>query len=723
MKASVRWLNDLLALPQGLAPLSPQAIDDILTDVGFPIDAQDSVATADGPDTWLEVEITSNRGDCMSHRGLARELAARLADQPATQGAFAKPLAAPALPVAGPIADSLQLRVDSHADCPRFIARVLRGVRVGPSPAWLAARLEAIGQRPINNIVDITNYVLFELGNPCHAFDHRTLQGNLLHVRRAAAKEKLTTLDGVPRTLRGGEIVICDAAGPTSLAGIMGGLPSSVTHATTDVVLEMATWDPVQVRTSARAHQLRTSASSRYERIVDSRTLEAASLRACELILQVAGGTLCEGSLDVGPAPSPHTVVTLRPSRVGSVLGVSLETDTIVRCLQRLAIEVQPLGRGGETLQCTIPVHRPDLTREVDLIEEVARLVGFDKVPAHDRVRVPVQPAQHDELTRRNVANALAGLGFFETVTFSFATPKAAALACPAGLEPIVMDDARRGDEPALRSSPLTGLLAARARNQNAGATQPGGVRMFELASAFVQRPLRPGETLTDHSERSLEQPTLCLLMDAPGTKIDALREGVRQLRGCIESVVRAATGSASDLIVQALATGEQPPAAIFEASGFATLHVRDAKGNLLHAGHAGLASKAALQMFALDAPVLMAQLHMQALVHAGPVRSRVVLPPAFPAIERDVSLIVDERVAWGTIESELQQLASRPLESARFVTTFRGPQVGEGKKSITVRLSYRDDLRTLTHTEIDAPVQQLLGALRERIAFEIRTA
>jgi phenylalanyl-tRNA synthetase beta chain len=599
---------------------------------------------------------------------------------------------------------------------------VIKGVKVGSSPAWLAARLEAIGQRPINNVVDVTNFVLFELGNPCHAFDLAKLAGRSLHVRTARAKEQLVTLDGTSRVMKGNEVVICDANGPTSLAGIMGGLASSVTSNTTDIVIEMATWDPVKVRTAARAHQLRTSASSRYERIVDARTLVAAMDRACELILHVAGGSLCEGQLDVHAQPKPATTITLRPSRVHALLGVEIETDTIVRCLQRLEIDVGPVGRGGEVLLCTVPVHRPDLTREVDLIEEVARLVGFDKIVAKDRVLVPVQSAQHDELARRSVAGALAAQGFFETITFSFATPKAAALSTHAGLEPIVMDDARRGDEPALRSSPLTGLLAARAHNQNAGASQDGGVRLFELASAFMQKPLAAGTKLDDHSVRSVEKNVLALLMDAPGTKVDHQREGVRLLRGAIEAVVRSCTGDARDLKVTPLQTGSKPVSGAYDDRGFAQLQVRDAKGVMRELGCFGLASKAAMQTFALDHPVLIAELDMHALVASGPVRSKVVLPPGFPSIERDVSLIVDERVMWATIEHEVQAHAQAPLESVAFVTTFRGPQVGEGKKSVTMRLAYRDATRTLTHSEIDAPVQQLLSKLKEKIAFEIRT-
>ncbi|MBY0309369.1 MAG: hypothetical protein K2Q09_11555, partial [Phycisphaerales bacterium] len=296
MKASLAWINQYLSP----GDLTAAQAEQILTFAGFPIDSTEPLP---GGDARLEVELTSNRGDCLSHAGLAREIAA------CTQDRAFRPPTPPALnaaPAAGLDGFTLTNGV-SNAGCPRFTLRLIKGVKVGPSPAWLRERLEAIGQRSINNAVDATNFVLHELGQPSHVFDAATLAGKAIDVRPAAKGEKLALLDGTTITLGGGELVICDESGPISLAGVMGGHPTSVTDKTTDVLLEVATWEPVAVRTASRRHAKRTDSSHRYERWVDARTLDTAAARLVQLILQVAGGTLAPGVLDQGAPAAPLT--------------------------------------------------------------------------------------------------------------------------------------------------------------------------------------------------------------------------------------------------------------------------------------------------------------------------------------------------------------------------------------------------------------------------------
>jgi phenylalanyl-tRNA synthetase beta chain len=369
MKISIAWLRRYLSGN----PISPEVAERALMDLGLPSESRESVQTCQGPDVCLDVEVTSNRGDCLSHVGLARELAA------SNLGLALVPPAAEMSAIdSAPVASVFALENTVPALCPRFLVRVIRGVRVGESPAWLRASLEGIGQRPINNVVDVTNFIAAELGNPCHVFDMSKLAGGKIIVRCAHEGEALTTLDGKQRKLRADELVVADAQRAQGLAGVMGGAESEVSASTVDIVLEMATWDPVAVRRARRRHVLTTAASYRYERIVDQRTLAFAADRAAALIVEVAGGKVLTGTLSSGAPEANPTTVRFRPSRCVALLGYDIATDRIVRHLRAVGVDVGPLGRSGDELLCTVPAHRPDLTREVDLIEEVARIEGLD---------------------------------------------------------------------------------------------------------------------------------------------------------------------------------------------------------------------------------------------------------------------------------------------------------------------------------------------------------
>lgn len=704
MLTSLRWLHRSL----GEATLPPERVEAILMALGLPIETRTTVATSAGPDVCLDVEVTSNRGDCLCHVGLAREVAAC-----AESGVrFIPPSIEAHASDPTPVASLLALENHIPEQCPLFIVRVIRGVKVGPSPAWLVSLLESVGQRSINNVVDVTNFIAGELGNPCHAFDLAKLAGPRLIVRTASPKEALATLDGKARVLDGFEMVVADASRAQGLAGVMGGRDSEVTDATTDVVLEVATWAPALVRKASRRHQLRTTASHRYERIVDPRTLEFASQKAAAMIANLGGGRVATGALSAGrerTSPTIPTTVRFRPARCRSLLGYDIAHDRMARHLRAVEIELGPLGRGGDELLCTIPPHRPDLTREVDLIEEVARIEGLDAVPTHDKLAVRVTPPQPSEKARREIASVLAGLGFFEAVTFSFTTPALAKAFTPRDLEPVVMDDARRGEEPALRPSVLTGLLACRRHNQHAGVQSQGGMRLFEVASAFAQRP-RPASAPKDSAPSSVENLNLALLVDCPGKGAVDVQAGVRMVRGAVDALARMLSGGVT--ACQPVA----PHAPAFDASAYASLTLG---GSPL--GYVGAIARPVQDQFDLATPVVGCELSLATLLAGYPPRSRVVLPPAFPGIERDVSLIVGEDVRWEAIAGALASRRVAPMEGFAFVTTYRGKPVPPGKKSVTVRLAFRDPSRTLTHEEVDVPVQRLLEGLRSELAFELR--
>src|SRR5215207_2935034 len=357
MKISLEWLRDYL-------PDAPEArrAADALTHGGLPVEAVERM----GNDMVIDVEVTSNRGDCLSHVGVARELGALLN----RQVKLVEPLPAEA---GRPANAEAKVRIEARDLCPHYTARVIRGVKIGPSPEWMVRRLEAIGLRPINNVVDVTNYVMFELGQPLHAFDYDRLEGRRIVVRRARQGEKLVAINAAEAKLTPDMLVIADAARPVALAGVMGGLDSEVSARTTSVLLESARFDPLSVRKTARALDMRSDSSYRFERGIDPTLARRASLRAAQLILELAGGELLVGVAEAGAEGYQPKKLTLRLARIPRVLGIEVGAETVRDVLGRL--QLSPVRKGADGIEVTIPSHRLDLNLEIDLIEEVARVV------------------------------------------------------------------------------------------------------------------------------------------------------------------------------------------------------------------------------------------------------------------------------------------------------------------------------------------------------------
>ncbi len=702
MHIAAKWLNSYLEP----GDLTPAQIEAALIDAGFEIESHE--ALPDG-DTRFDVAITSNRGDALCVTGLAREAAAKTGRKfrfPGP-GGVTKPEAAP-----GGTEVSSVIRLENRVPpaCPMFTLQVIKGVKIGPSPKWLAGALESVGQRSISNVVDVTNWLNFELGNPAHVFDLAKLAGPAIIVREATEGEKLTTLDGKARVLKAGEIVVADANRPQSLAGVMGGADSEVSSSTTDIALEIATWDPVMVRKVARRFQMRTDGSHRYERFVDPRTLDHALRRAASLIVEVAGGTLLKGVLRAGRPLEEPTVVTLRPERCSLILGTPVSAHDITAILQRLEIGVAP---DGPRLRCTIPAFRPDLTREIDLIEEVARIRGLDQIPMAPRLSIAVTRPQDRVRARRELGSLLSGLGFFETVTFSFTRPDRAGAFLPAGLEIVGVDDDRRGAEPTLRPSVLTGLLACRKANHDGQVTAPGGIRLYETSAVFAQA-----------GTKTVENRNLGLLMDiAHAGKSPTLSErqdGLRAMRGVIETLVRS-LGGAKALDSLRL---EAAPAhgAAFDSSAYAKVALGEKP-----LGYTALLTPATGAAFGLETSLVAAELNLDELLAIYPPKGSVHLLPQFPSVERDLSPVVPEAVTWERVSQIVDAVRATPaggrIESHRFIGTYRGKQLGTGKKSVTFRMTFRDAARTLTHEEVDPEVGVIVNRLRADLGAEFRGA
>lgn len=703
MLASVRWLNRYLAP----ADLSADQAEHVLTHVGFPIESRQDLP--DG-DVRLDVELTSNRGDCLCHTGLAREIAAATGRHLALPTIAPEPPRASGAPGAADLT-SVENRL-STSGCPRFTARVIRGVKVGPSPAWLVQALESVGQRSINSIVDISNFVMLELGHPNHVFDLDRLSGKRLIVRHAHAGERFTALDGRAHELRDGEMVVADAQRAQGLAGIIGGMDARVTEQTRDVLLEVATWDPLAVRRAARRLDIRTDASHRFERYVDPRDLDAVSLRAARLIVEIAGGELVPGMIDQGAPLAPRTVISLRPERCRRLLGVSVNDAEIKALLTRLGVDVtgDPAGR-DPTLRCTAPAHRPDLVREVDLIEEVARLKGLESFELAPSLGVDLSLAQPGEWASREkalsqIGRTLEGLGFFEAVTFSFLPEAHAELFLPPGMRLLKVDESRRGGEPYLRPSIIPSLLTCRRANQDASVRAEGGVRLFETASNFAE--IDDG---TAFARRTVETRTLALVADAPGGH-DERQAALRLVRGAIERLARALGGPSVGVEVRPI-----PPL-------FPALEPGATAGVLINAqraGYIGLLAPSCQARWGLESPVVIAELGLKELIGLYPPKAVASALPRFPAVERDLSLVVDEAVEWSRIESTIAALAPPRLESIEFVGVYRGKQAGPERKSVTLRMHFRDPERTLRREEVDPVITLILDACRHAFGAELR--
>jgi phenylalanyl-tRNA synthetase beta chain len=693
MNCSIRWLNRYLSP----GDVTATEADHVLTDAGFPIEEETPL---DSGDVMLDVEITSNRGDCLSHLGLAREMAA------GTGRALVAPEWAEPSRAGGAVGEALSLCNQTPEVCPLFTAQVIKGVKVGPSPAWLVELLEAVGQRPINNVVDITNFITFELGHPCHVFDLAKLAGSSLVVRWAREGEKLRTLDEKDRTLRTGELVVADAERAQSLAGVIGGADSEVDASTTDIVLEMATWDPVTIRNAARRMAIRTDAAHRFERIVDPREIEWAARRAAALLVEVTGGRLCEGVLTEGQDPKPATTVELRTKRARDIIGVDIADTEQAELLSRLGLAVRTASPG--VLSCEIPAFRHDLAREIDLIEEVARTKGLDAVPVLERMPIVAKRPQESEGAVKALGGVLSGLGFYETVTITFVTKQAAEPFLPPEVRLLAVDDDRRKHEPYLRPSVLPSLLACRRTNQNGQVQQPGGVRLWEISAVFAE--------VDKDGRDGIENRNLAMLMDVPGTgrkrSIEDKQTAVRLMRGAIEAGVRALAGIETRVKI----VPGTPCQTGFDPDAYADVLV---DGERL--GAFGLITPALQSVYDLEIPVVAAELNLDRLVALFPPRALTHTLPAFPAIERDLSFVVGEGTAWAQFVGLVEQAKPDLLEHLTFVGAYRGKQAGAGKKSVTMRLRFRAPDRTLRHEEVDPQVETLVSAAKSDLGAELR--
>ncbi|HEY2588191.1 MAG TPA: phenylalanine--tRNA ligase subunit beta [Tepidisphaeraceae bacterium] len=668
MRISLEWLQDYLP-----GPLDAERAGDALTHGGLPVEEFEK----HGNDTVIDVEVTSNRGDCLSHVGVARELAALLNREFRDVRPEVKESATPA-------SQATSVRIDALNLCPHYTARIIRNVKIGPSPAWLARRLEAVGLRPINNVVDVTNYVMFELGQPLHAFDFDKLEGRRIVVRTAKRGEKLISIDGRERELQPEMLVIADAARPVALAGVMGGRDSEVSDSTVNVLLESARFDPLSVRKTARHLAMKSDSSYRFERGIDPLLPERASLRAAQLILQVAGGELLKGDVAAGATGYSPRHLTLRLERLRRILGVQFPAEQVMEALRRLSLTP---SQADNRIEVRVPSYRLDLNIEVDLVEEVARVIGYDKVPVRDEISIRLAPPDPAADAMETIRTVLVSGGYFESVTFGWVSDLLAPdFTPPEAIGLPRADAAVRKADASLRPSILPGLLESVRRNENVGTAD---ARLFEIGSTFW---LAQGG--------AVEERRRVALVGSPD---------LREVRGVVELLLNRLDPNRDVRVIP-----EARP-------GFA----RAASGRIewggQPVGYLGKIDRAVADKLGLREIPAAAELELLPLVEGAQRVPQQKELPKFPPVRRDLSLVVPESTRYEQIESLIRGAKPELMEDLEYVTTYRGKPLENGQKSVTVALVFRSPTGTLTGEQVDATVQRIVDAAKAQLGATLR--
>jgi phenylalanyl-tRNA synthetase beta chain len=684
MIISKNWLADYVQFPGKTADLVER-----LLMAGLNHES----TTAVGDDEAVEIEVTSNRPDCLGHIGVAREAALLCG----------RPLHVPdPRPLEGSVlaARSVAVEIQAADICPFYTARVIRGARIGPSPRWLVERLRTVGVASVNNVVDVTNYVMLEAGQPLHAFDLAKLRGGRIVVRRALAGEPFRAINHKTYDLTDRMCVIADAERPVALAGVMGGADTEITADTTDILLESAQFAPLPVRAAARGLVLASGSSYRFERGPDPAMVDWASRRAAALILDLAGGTLEAGAVEAGRLACTPALIPLDPGRVAEVLGIEVPPQRQREILTGLGFVADSQAPN----RWRAPTWRRDAWREIDLVEEVARVEGYDRVP--ENVAVPARPVEWSprERTIRAAGEVMVAAGFCEAMTRSVVAAPLEETASPWGAaEPLVISPALVRGADRLRRTLLPSLLEARAGNVAVGTADAD---LFEIARAYLARPA------SAEPEASPAEEPLLLGCVAGG--------GFFRGKGLADAVL-ARLGiddrSAADTVAY------RPLDLDLFARG------RGAEIVLARPGHepcrvgvVGEAAPAQLRRHAIEGPLVLVELRLDRLTFAVERTVALERPSDFPAMERDINLVVAADVPWGRVQTTIRAAAGPLLDACRLVQVWEDAErLGANKKSFLVALRLRSDSGTLSGEEAARAIDAIVAACGREIGAELR--
>jgi phenylalanyl-tRNA synthetase beta chain len=674
----LNWIKDYVDLDIPLSQLIPK-----LDMIGWMVEEYEE---KDG-DAILDVETYANRPDALGHLGIAREIAA----------AFSLPLKEKAWPLtelSQKTSDSVDVQIWDEELCPRYCGIIVKDVQIGPSPEWLKRRVEAIGLRSINNIVDVTNYVLFETAHPIHAFDLSRLRGGKVIVRRAKKGERLRTLDGKDLELLPESLVIADEEKPVALAGVIGGEQFSVTEQTKDVFIESAYFDPVSIRKTGKATGLQTDASFRFERGADISFPPRAALMAASLLSQF-GGKVTKGIIDVYPKPRKNKEIVLRHHRVSGLLGVKVSEEFIEQILARLEFQNRKIQNG--VWQVIIPFFRVDVEREADLIEEIARFYGYDKIPSALQPLKVLEPSPKSRDRLSKLRQVLWHQGYDEVVNLSFADPEKEqffrnSLTAVEIRNPISVRASH------LRTTLIPGLLENAARNMNRGAE---GVHVFELGKIYFWK-----------DEKAEEQLLLGLLsMGLLGTA----RWGEKSKETDFYYIKGACEAVMSQLRYEPFSfKAEEHP---YFQSGFSLALVY--KGEKV--GCLGKLRGEIGEAFSLKDVLYAAELDLVGLFEKQPRIFQYAPVPKFPAVSRDLSFLADSGISYQDLREALEKLAIPHLEKFELVDHFSGPSIPQGKVSLTIHFVYRNPQATLLAEDVDKMEKRIIGRLKPAFGLQLR--
>ena len=683
MIISTNWLADYVQFPGTTADLVER-----LLMAGLNHES----TTAVGDDEAVEIEVTSNRPDCLGHIGVARE-AALLCGRP-LHVPDPRPLEGATL-----VARSVAVEIQAGDICPFYTARVIRGVRVGPSPRWLVERLRTVGVASVNNVVDVTNYVMLEAGQPLHAFDLAKLRGGRIVVRRAVAGEPFLAINHKTYELTDRMCVIADAERPVALAGVMGGADTEITSATTDILLESAQFAPLPVRAAARGLVLASGSSYRFERGPDPAMVDWASRRAAAMILELAGGTLETGVVEAGRLACTPALIPLAPERVAEVLGVEVPPQRQREILTGLGFVADPQA----PQRWRAPTWRRDAWREIDLVEEIARIEGYDRVP--ENVSIPARPVEwsNRERTIRAAGELMVAAGFCEAMTRSVVAAPLEETASPWGVaEPLVISPPLVRGADRLRRTLLPSLLEARAGNVAVGTADAD---LFEIARGYLARPA------ADSAPSPAEEPLLLSCVAGGGFfRGKGLAEAVLDRLG-IDERSTAASVAYRPLDLDLFARGRCAEI-VLSRPGHACCRV----------GVVGEAAPAQLRHHALEGPLVLLELRLDGLTFAVDRTVALERPSDFPAVERDINLVVAADVPWGRVQATIRAAAGGLLDGCRLVQVWEdADRLGAGRKSFLVALRLRSGAGTLSGEEAARTIDAIVAACHREIGAELR--
>lgn len=620
-------------------------------------------------DMAIDLEVTSNRPDCLGHLGIAREVGVlwgRELEIP------------PADPPPGktPVSDLTKVDIQCPELCYRFTARVIEGIKVGPSPAWMVNRLRTVGIESINNVVDITNYVLMECGQPLHAYDFDKLRGRRIIVRESQLEETFDAINHKTYTLPSGTCVIADAEQPVGLGGVMGGLDSEISDSTVNVLVEAAEFAPRSIRSTARALNLHSDSSYRFERGVDPAGVDWASRRCCQLILDLAGGTLAQGVIDVGRRPPEREKVTLRYSQLKRILGIEVPVEEVLRILTALGMD--PAG-SSDRVEVVPPSWRRDLTREIDLVEEVARIHGYEQIP--EDVRVPMAPSarSHQDRVLEKVRHALTACGYHEAVTVSLVTEQWAGVFSPwSKEEPLRSTISPIGTANCLRRSLVPSLLGVRRGNE--AASNPR-INLFEVAKAYL--PQKSG----------LPEEVPLVSWSGDGNYFAA------------KSLLEALLAELHIDVPLELEDVDEEVVGSFFAPQAAQIKLG---GELL--GYLGQVSDEGRKVFKLRGGCSVGELRLSLLVEHAQLIPKSQPVPTYPPVQNDLNFIVDGSLRWGDLASTVKQQAGDLMEHLEFRETYRNAELA-GKKKLLFTVTLRSRTGTLTGDDVAKVREKIISA------------